>query len=528
LPRYGLWILLGAAVVFLGTARFAGAEAGAGTLIYGRGMDAVGLDPAHESDGESFKVCDNLYECLVRFSDHGTDVEPGLATSWTVSADGTEWTFRLRPDVLFHCGDVLDAAAVAYSLERQWSARVPAHEAHGIGGPYPFWGYVGMDAVLAGVAVADSLTVRFRLHQPSAPFLSNLACNFAAVVCPRHARERGQEFFREPCGTGPFRFIEWTQGETVVLERFARYWGVPAHLDRVVFRSIPENSARFFELLSGSIHLMDGISPGDVAAIEKNKSLELVGLPGMNVAYLAMNLDHEPFDNPLVRQAVCHAVNKQAIVRDLYANLAEPAVGPVPPSVFGAHPGIEDYAYDPDRARQLLEEAGYLEGFETTLWTMTGPRPYMAQPVRLAQLIMADLAAVGIHAKIVSYEWGNYLDRIHRGHHDMALLGWQADNGDPDNFLFVHFDKSAAEPPAGNIAFYRNERVHELLVAGQRSPRPEERLAYYREAQEIIHRDAPWVPLVHTKELAAVRQDVKGYELHPTGRVLLSRVSLAR
>ena len=499
-----------------------------GTLLYGRGMDAVGLDPSHESDGESFKVCDNIYECLVRFADDGTSVEPQLATDWSVSADGLVWTFDLRDDVRFHCGDPVDAAAVAYSLERQWGAREPRHPDYGVGGPYPFWGYLGMDDVLAAVEVLDPGTVRFRLKQPSAPFLSNLACNFAAIVCPRDAQERGQEFFRNPCGTGPFRFVKWERAESITIERNPDYWGFHAYLDRVVFRSVPENSTRFFELLSGSIHMMDGIPPDDVAAIEKNRALKLLGAPGMNVAYLAMNLDHEPFGNPLVRRAVCHAVDKAAIAEGLYAGLADIAKGPVPPNVFGAHPNPSDYDYDQDLARELLTQAGYPEGFETTLWTMAGPRPYMPQPLRLAQVIQADLAAVGIHAQIISFEWGTYLDRVHRGHHDLALLGWQADNGDPDNFLFVHFDKSAAVPPAGNIAFYRDERVHELLVRGQQTPDPEARLPVYLEAQELIHRDAPWVPLVHTMELAAMRKEVTGYLLHPTGRVLLSRVFLAR
>jgi len=499
-----------------------------GTLIYGRGMDSVGLDPAHESDGESFKVCDNVYECLVRFSDEGTEVEPSLATSWDASEDGRTWTFYLRRDVRFHCGDPFDAAAVEYSIARQWGAREPRHEHYGVGGPYPFWGYLGLDAALDAIEVVGPTTVRFRLKEPNAPFLSDLACNFAAIVCPRHAREHGQDFFRRPCGTGPYAFAEWKRAEYVRLVRFDDYWGFEPYLDEIVFRSIPENSTRFFELLSGSMQMMDGIPPDDVGAIRENRALSLVGEPGMNVAYLAMNLDHEPFGNALVRRAVSHAIDKEAIVTGLYAGLAEVAVGPVPPNVFGADPSLSGLDYAPDLARELLREAGYPEGFETTLWTMAGPRPYMPQPLRVAQVIQADLAAVGVHARIVSYEWGTYLDRVHRGHHDLALLGWQADNGDPDNFLFVHFDKTAAVPPAGNIAFYRDERVHELLLAGRRAVDPAERAPLYREAQEIIQRDAPWVPLVHTMELAAMRRNVAGYRLHPTGRVLLSRVWLSR
>jgi peptide/nickel transport system substrate-binding protein len=499
-----------------------------GTLIYGRGMDSVGLDPAHESDGESFKVCDNVYESLVRFADDGTDVEPSLATSWDVSDDGRMWTFHLRSGVTFHCDDPFDAPAVEYTFLRQWGAREPRHEHYGVGGPYPFWGYLGMDDVLDRIEVLDPTTIRFWLKEPSAPFLSNLACNFAAIVCPRHASDYGQEFFRRPCGTGPYEFVEWNRAEYIKIERYEGYWGFEPYLTEIVFRAIPENSTRFFELLSGSIHMMDGIPPDDVAAIRKNRALKLVGEPGMNIAYLAMNLDHEPFGNPLVRKAVSHAVDKEAIVSGLYADLADIAVGPVPPNVFGSNPSLSNLDYDQDLARELLTEAGYPEGFETTLWTMAGPRPYMPQPLRLAQVLQADLAAVGVHARIVSYEWGTYLDRVHRGHHDLALLGWQADNGDPDNFLFVHFDKSAAVPPAGNIAFYREERVHELLLAGQRTVDPEARIPIYWEAQEIIHRDAPWVPLVHTMELAAMRRPVAGYRLHPTGRVSLSRVWLSR
>ncbi len=499
-----------------------------GTMLYGRGMDSVGLDPAHESDGESFKVCDNIYETLVRFSDGGTDIQPCLATSWSVSGDGLRWTFNLRRGVKFHNGSDFDAGDVRYSLERQWSGQDPAHEDYGVGGPYPFWGYLDMDSVLESIEVLDPLTIRFVLREPSAPFLSNLACNFAAIVCPEAARFYGEEFFRHPCGTGPYMFESWNRAESITLKRFDDYWGYPPYLDRVVFRSIPENSTRFFELLSGSIHVMDGIPPDDVPAIQQNASLKLLGEPGMNIAYLAMNMDHEPFGNVLVRRAVNHAIDKESINAALYGNLAVSAKGPVPPNVFAAHTALPEYEYDPERARQMLRQAGYPDGFETTLCTMAGPRPYMPQPVRIAQAIQAHLAVVGIHARIVTFEWGTYLDRVHRGHHDMALLGWQADNGDPDNFLFVHFDKSSAVPPAGNIAFYRNERVHELLTQGRRTVQPEERLPFYTEAQEIIHQDAPWVPLVHTMELSAMRREVSGMRLHPTGRVLLSRAWLSR
>ncbi len=504
----------------------ASAPVAGGTLVYGRGPDTVGLDPAHESDGESFKVCDNLYEGLTRFADDGTAVGACLAEGWSASADGRTWTFRLRPGVRFHCGRPLDAAAVEYSLARQWGMRHPRHEDHAVGGPYPFWGYLGLDAVLQSIAVVDSLTVRFRLKESHAPFLANLACNFAAIVCPVHAHERGGDFYRDPCGTGPFRFASWAPGDSLVLVRFDGYHGAPAHLDRVVFRSVPDNGARFFDLISAGLHAMDGLSPVEVASVDANPALALAREPGMNVAYLAMNMDHAPFGDVRVRRALNHAVDKARLVSALYPGMAQPASGPLPPNVFGAAADLPEYDHDPALARQLLAQAGYPDGFETTLWTMTAPRPYMPQPLAVAQAVQADLAGVGVRAKIVSFEWEAYLDHLHRGHHDLALLGWQSDNGDPDNFLFVHFDKSSAEPPAGNIAFYRDERVHELLRSGRTAPDPEERRRIYRDAQEAIHRDAPWVPLVHAMELAALQRNVRGFRLHPTGRLLLSPVWL--
>ncbi len=495
-----------------------------GSLVYARGMDALGLDPAHESDGESFQVCDNLYETLVRFEDGGTQIEPYLAESWSVSGDGLDWTFVLRRGVSFHCGVPCDANAVAYSIERQWAARVPLHPAHGVGGPYPVWGYLGLDEVLERIDVVDSSTIRFRLREPCAPFLSDLACNFAAVVCPEDAQRWGEEFYRHPCGTGPFRFTSWAPGETIVLERNGGYRGPGPLLDRVTFASSPASADRFFRLVSGTVDVIDGIAPADASTLAQESRVEVVGEVGMNIAYLAMNLDHDPFGSELVRRAVNHAIDKAKLVAEVYGGLGEVARGPLPPTVFGAAADLPDIPYDPELARTLLREAGYPDGFETTLWTMSNPRPYMPEPLLVAQGIQRMLAEVGIRAKIVRLEWGEYLDRVHRGHHEMALLGWQADSGDPDNFLFVHFDKTSAVPPAGNIAFYRNERVHELLVQGRRVQDPEERARVYREAQEIIRREAPWVPLAHTREMAAHRTGIHGFRLHPTGRVALAGV----
>ena len=493
------------------------------TLVYGRGGDSVGLDPALETDGESFKVCDNIYETLVTFRPENTEVMPGLAESWEVSEDRMTWTFHLRRNVTFHDGTPFNADAVVFSLGRQFMADHPFHR---VEGAYQYWNSMSMSDIVRDVRKGDSHTVEIELKRPNAPFLSNLAMNFCAIASPTAVRKWGDDYPRHPAGTGPFRFVQWVKDDRVVLERNPDYWGPPPRLDRLIFRSIPENSVRLIALTQGAIDGMDNLVPDFIPNIKSDPNLQLLSQAGMNVGYLAMNMDRPPFHLMKVRHAVNHAINKQALVDNLYQGLALPAVNPIPPTLWSYHEGIVGYAYDPERARRLLAEAGYAEGFETTLWAMPVPRPYMPQPLKIAQAIQADLKEVGIEAQIVSFEWGTYLDKVGRGQHDMALLGWTGDNGDPDNFLYVLLDKSAAEPPANNIAFYRSEPLHKILVEAQREVDIARRTALYRQAQEIVHRDAPWVPLVHAAQTAAFKKSVVGYRLHPTGSKWFQNVAI--
>ena len=494
-------------------------------LIFGRGGDSIGLDPALESDGESFKVCDNLYETLVSYREESTDLQPALARSWEVSEDGLRWTFHLRTGVTFHDGTPFDADAVVFSLERQF---VPDHPFHKVEGSYQYWKAMAMDDIVEDVVAGDDSTVVITLKGPNAPFLSNLAMNFCAIVSPAAVRKWGPDYFKHPCGTGPFRFFQWIKDDRIVLERNTEYWGGPPKIARLIFRSIPENAVRLLELQTGAIDGMDNVLPDFASEIRKRDELQLLTQPGMNVGYLAMNMDRPPFDDPRVRLAVNHAINKQAIADNLYQDLAVPATNPIPPMMWSYNEEIEPYPYDPDVARRLLSEAGFPDGLRATLWTMTIPRPYMPQPRKIAQAIQADLNAVGIRAEIVTWEWGTYLDKIQNGEHDMALLGWIGDNGDPDNFLYILLDRDAAVKPAQNIAFYRSAPLHDLLVRARRSTDLAERTYLYRRAQEIIHQDAPWVPLVHVAQTAAFKRSIRGFRLHPTGQKMFRNVEIGR
>ncbi len=495
------------------------------TVVFGRGGDSIGLDPALETDGESFKVADNIYETLVRFKEESTALEPSLAASWAVSDDRLTWTFNLRPGMMFHDGTVCNAEAVVFSLARQFKTDHPFHR---VEGAYQYWNSMSMSEIVKDVRAVGDLTVEIELFRPNAPFLSNLAMNFCAIVSPTAVRKWGGDYARNPVGTGPFKFIQWIKDDRVVLERFSEHWAGPPTIKRLVFQSIPENSVRLIALGQGAVHGMDNLVPDFVSNIESNPSLQLLKQPGMNVGYLAMNMDKPPFHIIKVRRAINHAINKQAMVDNLYQGMAQVAVNPIPPTMWSYHEGIVGYHYDPVLARRLLAEAGFPSGFKTTLWAMPVPRPYMPQPLKIAQAIQADLQVVGVEVKIVTFEWGTYLDKVQRGQHDMGLLGWTGDNGDPDNFLYVLLDKSATVFPANNIAFYRSEELHKVLVDAQLEIDTDARTELYRRAQEIVHQDAPWVPLVHATQTAAFNKQVTGFKLHPTGSKYFQKVRLSR
>lgn len=490
-----------------------------GTLIYGRGGDSVNLDPAHAIDGESLKIADNVFDTLVRYRLGTTELEPALATSWEVSKDGLAYTFHLRRGVTFHDGTPFDADAVIFSLARQLDPRHPFHK---VGGRYLYWDAMRMADIVERLEALDPYRVRITLKQPEAPFLANLGMNFAAIVSPAAARRYGETFSSHPVGTGPFIFERWRKDDRIELRANPSYWEGRPYLDRLIFRSIPDNSVRYLELRGGAIHIMEFPNPDDLPLIERDRSLQLLSQPGMNVGYLALNTRRPPFDNPLVRRAVNHAINKEALVQVVFGGRAQPAVNPLPPVIWGYHDGIAAYAYDPARARRLLAEAGLPNGFPAALWAMTVPRPYMPDGLKAAEAIRADLSQVGVTARIVTYEWGTYLAKTRNGEHDMALLGWTGDNGDPDNFLAVLFEATSN----ANIAFYQNAELQDLLQRAKRSTAQTVREGLYRRAQEIIHGDAPWVPLAHAVQVLPMRRNVQGFVLEPTGKRRLHRTWL--
>ncbi|MGB7919787.1 MAG: ABC transporter substrate-binding protein [Desulfobacterales bacterium] len=531
-----LTVLMSVLVLVLVAGMAIAAPKQGGTLVFGRGGDSVGLDPAYETDGNSFMICDNIYEALVFYKDESTALEPGLAESWDISPDGLTYTFHLRKGVTFHDGTPFNADAVVFSIGRMMKDRnvkffgkpleVPAQER-----PPEYWVSMEMDDTVGAIEAVDEYTVVFKLKRVEAPFLANMGMDFADIISPTAFMKNPKEFIRNPVGTGPFKFVKWVKDDRIILEKNPDYWdksGGP-YLDQLVFRSIPENSVRFLELKTGNIHICQFPNPADIALAEKDKNLILPTQPGMNIGYLSFNHTKEPWKSSVdVRKAIAYAINRKAIVDNIYQGMGQVAKNPIPPTMWGYNDKVPGFAYDPEKAKDLLKKAGFPDGkglAEITLWSMPVPRPYNPDGLKIGEAMAADLAKVGITAKVVTFEWGTYLKRQREQPADMDLfqLGWTGDNGDPDNFLAVLFDGLASSAIRTQ---WHNERYHELMVKGRQTIDQNERAKIYEEAQQLIYDEVPVISVAHSTVIWPALKNVKDFKLHPTSSVRMKNVWL--
>ncbi|MEG6616542.1 ABC transporter substrate-binding protein [Peptococcaceae bacterium 1198_IL3148] len=484
-------------------------------FVFAQGADPRGLDPAFVDDGESAKIMVNVYDNLVRYKEGSTEIEPALAESWESNEDKTEWTFHLRQGVKFHDGTPFNAEAVKFNIDRQLEPnRTEAM-------PYASFVY----GPVKSVEVIDEYTVKIILNNPYAPFLANMAmCMAAPIVSPTAVEKYGEDFIANPVGTGPFKFVKWDRGQSIELVANEEYWDGAPKLDKLIFKFVKENSVRASELMTGSIDAMDGVDPNDVKTLQDN-GIKVAMNPGMNINYLAFFTNKEPFNNPLLRQAVSHAIDREAIVEHLYQGTADLANGPLPSFMPGYDKDLKPYEYNPEKAKELLAEAGYADGLKVTLLTYTNPRPYNSVGQKLAEAIQGDLQKVGITAEIKAWPWTEYKaivspEIVTEG--DMMIYGWIGDNGDPDNFLTLLDSKEIAG--SLNSAKYANPQVDQLLEQGRQEFDMAKRAEIYSELQKIVIEEAPWVFISHATAMTAERDNVVNFSLHPTGVVFFHNV----
>jgi peptide/nickel transport system substrate-binding protein len=491
----------------------------AGTVVVGLVAEPVNLDPAQVTDLNSNRVGRRVVETLVTFPEEKTEVVPGLAESWTISKDGLQYTFKLRKGITFHDGTPFNAAAVKFSIERQFN---PEHPANKIG-KYPFANYF-----FGNVKAVEPLSedrVAFLLKEPRASFLAVLTAGAASIVSPTAVMKAGLDYPSAPVGTGPFRFASWDRGQRVVLEKNPKYWKYPVKLDRVVYRPIVEDQARLTELLTGQLDLIVGVPADYVGQLESGQKVSLLKQTGVHVWYLGINNQKKPFDDKRVRQALNYAVDKQAIVRDVLKGTGTLSVGPVQPNTWGAEPTLKPYPHDPARAKKLLAEAGFPNGFSTTLWVPESGSG-MQSPVSMSTVIQSNLKAVGVTVNMQTMEWGAYLAKLRSKEQDLFALSWMAGMEDPDMVMYPLLHSSQWTPNGPNRALYKNDTFDTLLTEARHTTDQARRAVLYKQAQKILVDDAPWIFIDHEVQIAALARRVQGFKLHPSFDLRVETISL--
>ncbi len=510
-------------------------SAQAKTFVYCSEGSPEGFTPSFYTSGTSFDASSRqIFDKLVLFERGTTKTMPGLATSWEVSNGGTVYTFHLRKGVKFHTTKFFtptrefNADDVIFSFDRQ---RDPGHPYHKVsGGAYEYFNSMGMPELIKSIVKKDDYTVVFNLHRPEAPFIANLAMDFASIHSAEYADKMmkagtPEQFDQQPIGTGPFAFVSYQKDAFIRFMAFDHYWRGRAKIDKLVFSITPDASVRYAKLKAGECHLMPYPNPADLAQMRADKDINLMEKEGLNVGYLAFNtLKVEAFKNVKVRRALSMAINKQNIIDAVFQGAGKIAKNPIPPTIWSYNEAVEDYPYDPARAKALLAEAGYPNGFETNVWAMPVSRPYNPNARRMAEIIQEDWSNVGVKAKIVTFEWGEYLKRSKAGEHESVLLGWTGDNGDPDNFLAVLL--SCDGVGSANRAMWCYKPFEDLIQKAKTTADPAERTRLYEEAQMIFKEQAPWVTIAHSVVYEPMSTKVKNYKIDPFGGHIFYGVDL--
>ncbi|MEQ9725720.1 MULTISPECIES: ABC transporter substrate-binding protein [unclassified Pseudomonas] len=499
----------------------------ASNLVYCSEGSPGGFDPGQYTTGTDFDAAsETIFNRLAEFERGGTKAQPGLATSWDISEDGLTYTFHLREGVKFHTTDYFkptrefNADDVLFTFQRMLDRNHPFRKAYP--SEFPYFTDMGLDKNIAKIEKTDDHTVVFTLNAVDAAFVQNLAMNFAAVHSAEYADQllkagKASEINQKPIGTGPFVFSRYQKDAAIRYKGNKEYWAPDqVKIDNLIFSINTDASVRAQKLRAGECQVTLNPRPADLKGLQADKNLNVPTAPGYNLGYIAYNVTRAPFDKLEVRQALDMAVNKQAIIDAVYQGAGQLAVNGMPPTQWSYDESIKDAGYNPEKAKELLKAAGVKEGTEITLWAMPVQRPYNPNARLMAEMLQADWAKVGVKARIVSYEWGEYIKRAHAGEHDAMLIGWTGDNGDPDNWLGTLY--GCASVDGNNFSKWCNAEYDKLVVAAKRVTDQNERTELYKQAQVVLKREVPITPIAHSTVYQPMRASVKGFQISPFGR----------
>lgn len=518
-----LSLLLGGAMAPAGEPA-AGAERPAKPLVYCADASPEGFDPALWDTASTSNVTSQIFQGLVAFRRGSGELVPELATAWEVSPDARVFTFTLRRGVRFHVTPYFtptrefDADDVMFTFRRLVEPKHPFNLAFPATFVYPQ--SLGLADMIAGIEKLDSHRVRFTLKKGNVNFLAYFAGTFAGIHSAEYAAKllaegRASAINNQPVGTGPYQFRSYRKDDVLRFVAHPGHWRGAQRTARLVYSISREPTVRVQKIARGECHVTAAIRDVDVGALTGHPQVVIEKIPALNISYLAFNLKKPPLDRREVREALDIAIDRDALFKVLFPRGdALQAVSAFPPAVPGYNRTLKN-EYDPARAKALLAQAGLAGGFELQLWALPIARPTNPNGQLMAQLIQADWARIGVKARIVSYEWGEYLKRANQGEHDVYMSGWTSDTANADDFLAPNLSCAASR---GGIKFC-NAEFDALLEAARGEVDEAKRLALIDRAQLVFKRERPWITMAHSTVYLPRRRDVQGFVMSPNGSV---------
>ncbi|WP_333608471.1 ABC transporter substrate-binding protein [Arsukibacterium sp.] len=501
------------------------------SLVYCSEGSPESFNPQRVTSGTTIDIISQqLYDRLLDIDAASGELRPALAMSWQISEQGRHYEFQLRDDVQFHQTDYfkpsrpLQAEDVVFTFNRITDTTHPFH-AEG-GGIYPYFQSVEWAELVERVVAVSDNRVRFELRRPDSSFLSNLATDFAAILSAEYGQQLLQQqqtarIDSKPVGTGPFRYKEYQKDILVRFYRHPDYWRGATAMEQLVFDIVPNNAKRMAKLFTHECDVVSYPRVAELELISRRPDVRIQESTSMNVGFWAFNTSRAPFDQVKVRQALALAINHSAIIQAVYFGHATPARGLLPPTSWAFNSDLPVPVFDPEGARTLLAEAGYANGFSMDIWAMPVQRLYNPNALKMAELMQADLAQIGVRANVISYEWNSFRRKLSAGEHDSVLIGWAADNADPDNF-FRPLLSCAAAQTGSNRAGWCDANFDRLISQALLTADQRQRRSFYLAAQQYLLEQQPLVGIAHSQRFQAINANISGIEINPYGGISLA------